>query len=189
MRNTFGNIFILACGFILLSSSLSAGQTNEPVLKGSITLDGDECGSSLKESQTYAYRQGKVTKILSSNKVTVQFFPRGDDTEGETATIRLVGISSRKYPHQIKSFLNQHLLNQSVTVLGNKREANDKAYGAIITILDHDEIDELNEYLLENGIAYFSDFDSANLVPYYMPCRLEKAQERARAEKLGIWAY
>ena len=185
MKTRFRYFFVLSVGLILSSFSFSFSQTNT-TQSADLFIDADECGDPLKESQTYAYRQGKVTKILSANKVIVEFFPI-DDPEGEAATIRLVGISSKKNSNKIKAFLNQHLLNQSVTVIGNRPEGRRRTYGGIITMFDHDEIDDLNEYLLENGIAYFSNFKSANLVPYYWPCRLEKAQERAKVEKTGLW--
>jgi len=150
---------------------------------------GDECGDPSVESQLYAYRQAKVTRILSSTEMRVKAFTRNGNVDVKNFTVRLVGIKPNTNATQIKTFLIKNVLNRNVEIIGNPRKKKDTNYGAIVRFLDNseDEMDELNEHMIETGVAGFMDFDSDNLVPFYWPCRLEKAQERARAAKLGIW--
>lgn len=164
---------------VLLLCGISYAQNNKP----SSNLD-DGCGNPLVESQGYGFRWGKITKIISGNAV---LFEQGS----ETFTITLVGIDRENNKTKILEFLEKHILNQNVVVIGNLRKESDKEFGGLVfTVKDRsiDLIDLINEKLLELGIAKYKEFSSDNLIPYYQPCRLQKAEERAKKAKLGIWA-
>ena len=104
-------------------------------------------------------------------------------------TVTLLGIDDKTNQSHIKNFLVENILHKEVWIQANLRKDSDKKFGGVVQLLgDNEDIDYINEYLLENGIAKFKDFDSDNLVPYYLPCRLQKAEERAKEAKLGIWA-
>lgn len=175
---------------VLLFVTNSFGQ--EPKRPSPVTgtpySTGDECGDPAVESQRYAQRSGKVTKILSSTEVLFQSSEANGNKENRTYTIQLVGISPKQNSAQIERFLKENVLNRPADVVGNGIGKKDTKYGGIIRILDDDsDIDDLNEYLLEEGLAAYLDFKSNNLIPYYWPCRLEKAQTQAKSAKLGIW--
>lgn len=161
-----------------------AQDKKEPTEQKSVVIDlndlnfDDGCGSPLVESQTYGIWKGKVVKILSSNKIVLD----------NNFTVLLLGIDNKVNQSQIKAFLVKNVLNKEVFIQANLQKESNKKFGGVVQLLvDEEETDYLNEYLLENGLAKFKDFDSANLVPYYFPCRLQKAEKRAKEAKLGIW--
>lgn len=85
--------------------------------------------------------------------------------------------------------MQENALNQSATITANLRNDSDKSFLGVIRLNQNSKnIDDLSVNLLENGIAKFKDFETDYLVPSYMPCRLQKAEERAKEAKLGIWA-
>ena len=146
--------------------------------KNTFTLD-DGCGDPAVESQTYGFWKAKVVKIKSSNQIILDY-PKNRGL----FKIKLVGINPRENKTEIVNFLKKNVLNQEVWATSNSP----RKFGATVQVLNNGEIDDLNEYLIENGIAKYVDFDSANLVPFYMPCRLQKAENRAKLAKRGIWA-
>lgn len=172
---------ILLALMILLSCVSFYAQDKKDSTETKIEIDlnfDDGCGSPLVESQTYGFWMGKIVKISDDNKLILRNY-----------TIELLGIDNKINKLQIRDFLNKNVLNKKVWIQANLRKETDKKFGAVVQLSDDDgDIDYINEYLLENGLAKYKDFDSANLVPYYFPCRLQKAEERAKSAKLGIWA-
>lgn len=196
----------------------SKGVTFESLLKvkpkktedgnSQFTLDDDGCGSQGAESQTYDYREGKVIKITSSNDLIVNVThsnARDDEREKDNNESKLiapqvfrvflVGIEKGFNKEDINKFLTEKILNQEVRVIGNTKNSwkiekdDSRELSAVVWLLsDSEDFDDISEYLLENGIAKYKPFESANLVSIVMPCRLQKAEERAKEEKLGIWA-
>jgi len=172
-------IFLLPILATFFCQSLFA-QENKP-LESKLTIefsDNHGCGSGLVESQTYGWWMGKVTKILSSNRFVLN----------KRFAVTLVGINPKINKTAIKDFLKNNLLGKNISFSANLRKESDLKLNAVVVIRDYDEVREINEYLLEHGLAKFKDFDTDYLVPYYWPCRLEKAQERAKQAKLGVWS-
>ena len=163
------------------------------------------CGKSSTESQVYGYRYGKVFEITSDNKIIVKVTRSNNvwDDEYEKSDgggvgrklkkvqliiVSLVGIDESVGQAEIQKFLLERLINQEVTLIGNTRKDDAKKIDALIQLDDSDEIDELSEYLLENGIARFKEFQLTNIVPARTACELKRAEEKAKEAKLGIWA-
>jgi endonuclease YncB( thermonuclease family) len=165
-------------------------KTESTDTKFNFEIGHDDCGDPASESQTYAYRQGKVIKIIASNKILFEQNSVFGHKDKEKFTVVLVGIDANQNKKNIEDFLKKNVLNQSVQIVGNTQRDKDKKFGGLITLFNdsNEDIDELSEYLLENGIAKYKSFYSANLVPYTTPCILEKAEKRAKEAKLGIWA-
>ena len=154
----------------------------------SLTTD-DECGDQAIESQLYSNRKGKITKILSANKVIFEQSSVNGNEKPVKFTVTLVGIDGNQNRLIVKNKLTDILLNQEVEITGNIRKKTDKKFGGIVWLIVGDEdIDWVNTYLLENGFAKYKPFESANLVSMVTPCRLQKAEERAKEAKIGIWA-
>lgn len=194
-------IFLSCASFYAQDKKESAAITSQFTL-------GDDCGNEAAESQTYDYRKGKVIKITNSHDLIVKVThsnARDDETEEDSNDsklispqvfrVSLVGIEKGFNTAAINKFLTEEILNQEVEVYGNTKNSwkikkdNSRELSANVWLLgDNEEITDISEYLLENGIAKYKPFESANLVSAVMPCRLQKAEERAKAEKLGIWA-
>jgi hypothetical protein len=168
----------------------------------------DGCGNPLVESQTYGYRTGKVIKITNSNDLIVKVTNSnniwddekedGDESqliEPQIFKVLLVGIDKGFNKKEIKKFLTEKILNQEVQIIGNtknswktKKDTSRKLNAVVRLLGDEEDIDDISEYLLENGIAKFKDFQLTNLVPMRTRCEFERAGEKAKKEKSGIWA-
>ena len=168
-----------------------------------MTFD-DGCGNPFTESQTYGYRYGKVLQITSDNKIIVKVvrsnnvfddeYEKNDNGIGrklkkpQLIIASLVGIDENINQTAIKNFLLDKVLDRQVTLIGNTVKNDEKKISALIQLTDEEEIDEISEYLLENGIAKFKAFQLTNIVPMRTACQLERAEAKAKTEKLGIWA-
>jgi endonuclease YncB( thermonuclease family) len=162
------------------------GETAD--LNSQFTL-GDDCGDTAYESQRYDQRKGKIIKIPGANKVLFNQTSVDGNKEKNEFTIELVGIDAEQNNAAVEKALQDILLKQTVEITGNLRNDSDKTFGGVVRLIDSKEnIDEVNIYLLESGIAKYKPFESANLVSMVMPCRLQKAEERAKTAKVGIWA-
>ncbi len=178
------------------SKETGAGQFN-------LTFD-DGCGNSAAESQIYSYRYGKVLEITSDNKVIVKVTRSNNvwDDEYEKADngaarklkkaqliiASLVGVDDQINQSEIQKFLLDKVRDQEVTLIGNTKKDDGKKIDALIQLKGNPEINEISEYLLENGIAKFKAFQLTNIVPLRTSCELERAEAKAKNEKLGIWA-
>lgn len=182
---------------ILFLCGISYAQTNKPAF----TLD-DGCGDPMVESQTYGYRRGKVIRVINSNKLIVEITHSnnvwddeheeyGDESKlvkPQIFEVSLVGIDDTINKKVVTEFLKQNLHNKQVTIIGNTRKKNLNKIKALVRFTKDDEFEEISEYLLENGIAKFKDFQLTNLVPMLTHCELERAEANAKKAKLGIWA-
>jgi len=149
----------------------------------------DECGDQASESQLYDFREGKVIKVLSATTILFQQVSLNGNVKEDELTVRLVGIDSEVNKTAVENKLRNILLNSEVRVIGNLLKKKDKRFGGVVWLLgDNEDIDDVGMYLLETGTAKYKPFESANLVSMVMPCRLEKAEEKARKAKIGIWA-
>ena len=164
----------------------------------------DGCGSTAAETQFYGYRYGKVLEITSDNKVIVkvtrsnnvwdaEYEKTADGVGGKLKKTQLiiaslVGIDDQINQAEIQKFLLDKVLDQEVTLIGNTKKDDGKKIDALIELKGNPEINEISKYLLENGIARFKEFQLTNLVPRRTSCELERAEAKAKKEKLGIWA-
>ena len=191
---------------VFLSCAVSFAQDKKETTetKSSFDLNFDDgCGNPMVESQTYGYRKGKVIKITNSNNLIVEVTNSNnvwddkheEETNDESKLIKpqmfevsLVGIDTTRNKKAIADFLKENLLNNQVTIVGNTRKKKSKKIQALIRFIKDDELEEVSEYLLENGIARFKDFQLTNLVPMRTHCELNRAETNAKKEKVGIWA-
>ena len=169
-----------------------------------LTTFDDGCGNPLAESQVYSYRYGTVLEITSDNKIIVKVvrsnnvwddeYEKNDEGVGrklkkpQIIIASLVGIDETVGESQIKNFLLTKVLDQSVTLVGNTVKGDAKKIDALVELTNDPDIGEINAYLLANGIAKFKKFQLTNIVPARTACLLEKAETKAKTEKLGIWA-
>ncbi len=202
---SIASLIFLSCASFYAQDKKETTET-KPVFDLSFN---DGCGNPMVESQTYEYRTGKVIKVTNSNDLIVKVTNSNnvwddeheeEDDESKLAEPQifkafLVGIDKNTNKKEIKKFLTEKVLNQEVRIIGNTKNSwktekdTSRKLNAVVWLLgDEEEIDDISEYLLENGIAKFKDFQLTNLVPMRTHCELERAGEKAKKEKLGIWA-
>lgn len=179
-------------------------KSKKPSDEQLLTTLGDGCGNPFAETQTYSVRYGTVLEITSDNKIIVKVVRSNNvwDDEYEPndkgvgrklkkpqiIIASLVGIDETVNEPAIKNFLLTKVLEQPVTLIGNTVKGDAKKIDARVELTNDAEIGEINAYLLANGIAKFKKFQLTNIVPNRTACQLEKAEAKAKSEKLGIWA-
>lgn len=179
----------------------NAQKSKEPLFN--LTSD-DGCGNPFAESQIYSYRYGTVLEITGDNKIIVKVlrsnnvwddeYEKNDKGVGrkllkpQLIIASLVGIDETVNQSEIKNFLLEKVLDRQVTLIGNTKKDDAKKIDALVELTDDAEIDEIGEYLLENGMAKFKQFQLTNIVPMRTACQLERAEAKAKTAKLGIWA-
>jgi hypothetical protein len=185
--------------------STEDAQKSKELLPGQLKMTFDDgCGNPFAENQTYSYRYGKVLEITSDNKIIVKVlrshnvwddeYEKTDNGVGrrlkkpKLIIASLVGIDENINQTEIKNFLLDKVLDRQVTLVGNTKKDDGKKISALIELTDDKEINEISEYLLKNGIAKFKEFQLTNIVPRRTACQLERAEAKAKNEKLGVWA-
>lgn len=180
-------------------------QKTKELLPGRLIMTFDDgCGNAFAENQIYSYRYGKVFEITSDNKIIVKVlrsnnvledeYEKADDGVGrklkkpQLIIASLVGVDTESNSSEIKNFLLDRVMGQDVTLIGNTKKDDGKKIDALIQVTSSPEIGEISKYLLENGIAKFKEFQLTNIVPLRTACELKRAEEKAKAAKLGIWA-
>jgi len=180
--------FLFCANFYAQDKKESEKDLNS-LLKGNAVVFDDGCGDPTTESQRYKNREGKITKIINANQVTFEQKIENGNKKKKTFIVELVGIDSVTNQEKIKQFLEKYILNQNVEITGNLKKETDKKFNGLIFVdSEEEDINWINENLLENGIAKYKSFESANLVSMVTPCRLQKAEETAKSANLGIWA-
>jgi endonuclease YncB( thermonuclease family) len=181
---------IKALYLVLVSISLSMAQNVEkpkpspaPTIQF-FTVD-DGCGDPATFSQTWDWREGVVERIVDANTFVFKQETLNGNKETRTLVVELVGIDANVNTKALKEYLAK-FENKLVTVWGNLKNSNDASMPAVIAV-GRGAI-EINELLVEKGIAKFKPFDLGHLIPYNESCQLEKAEGRAKSAKLGIWA-
>ena len=178
-------LIFLSC----VSSYAQDEKKSETGTSGNFQIYDDPCGNPAEESQLYTNREGKITKVISANLVVFEQKIENGNKKKEKFVVELIGVDSITNRKKIKQFLEKYVLNQNVEIIGNLKKESDKKFNGLVFVAsDDDDVDWINENLLENGIANYKSFESANLVSMVMPCRLQKAEEKAKKAKLGIWA-
>ncbi len=184
--------FSLTALFILLSNIILFAQSDgtRDLSKIKIRFNDyqDVCGSYVEESQMYFQRTGKITKVLNGNTVIFAQDTSGGNLEKGQFTVTLAGIDTTGNDSKIKKFLIKELLNKNVTILGNTEEDTDTSFFGIIWHRRYVEGEEMNRHIIQNGMAKFTEPGYEYSVSYVTMCIYEQLEEKAKKEKLGIWA-
>lgn len=138
----------------------------------------DECGDPSMESVAFSVLTGKVTKIIDGDSIVVKL------SDGKIKTIDLTGVSASTNEAAAKAFLTDTLLKKNVELATSFGLAmKDKRGWAVVSFNDQ----VINRLMLERGIAAYK-----TPAPYeystYGNCIYRKLEEKAKQEKLGIWA-
>lgn len=148
--------------------------------------DIDGCGDPTTYSQLWWTRRGAVTRIIDANTVIFRRDADSRNWEPRVLRVRLVGVDPALNSKAIKNYLTKKVLNKEVIITGNLKDEKDLELFGILSI--EPSFSDVNAALIESGIARFKNFDLGHLIPYNKACQLEKAQERAKKAKLGMWA-
>jgi endonuclease YncB( thermonuclease family) len=183
--------FLLTAFLILVSSYILLAQDGSKTKTSPlITLDNEymeKCGSYVEESQTYAFRFGKVTKIIDGSTILFEQKSSGGNRDKKKYPVVLAGIDPAANEDAIKKFLAEKLLNQKVIVWGNTEEGNDASLFGLVGV-GVDNQSEINRQLIEGGMAKFKKPGYFYSVSYVTMCIYQQLEEKAKMEKLGIWA-
>ena len=179
-------LFLLATLSVSLNGQTSPKST-EPfdILRtGKFTFDFEkECGSPFAESQTYDFRQGRITKILAGNKVVFRQNFSNSKREKRTFIVSLAGVDLNT-SETGRSFLIKHVLNQKMKVVGNLADDHDTHFEGILWGAGFGDI---NSHLIKNGMALFIEPQYAYSVSRYTLCTYEQLQTKAKRDHLGLW--
>jgi hypothetical protein len=178
----FASIFILLLCLAPLQAQDKQQRSKTDLNIEDITPDYyEECrGNGFPERQDYwRFNDLKVVNIVDANSIIIEEIDENRKTK--RYTVNLIGIDPKENNKNIKNFLLKNVLNQEIHIAGR-----DMNFGAIVVF--NKNFLELNQYLLEQGLAKFKDFESNNLVPYRTPCIYQKVEEKARQAKIGIWS-
>lgn len=148
------------------------------------TLD-DGCGDPSTYSQTWDWREGTIIEVVDAKTIVFKQDIENGNKKDRVLTVELVGIDTSINAIAIKKYLTK-FLNKSVTIWANLKAPEDLTMFAVVTIARGSI--EINESLMEQGIARFKTFDLGHLIPYNKACQLEKAEAKAKKAKLGIWS-
>jgi hypothetical protein len=179
-----------------------AQKSKEPAKNQINLINDDGCGNPLAEGDVYSFRNGKAIVVTDDNKIIVKINRTGsvkgkkyenpDEVkrmqQPQLLTVALVGLDDGVNQSEIRKFLLDNVLERDVTVIGNTRNDGDKSLDALVKITSGETRGEVSQLLLEKGIAKYKEFQLTNLVPTRTACELRRAEEKAKAEKLGIWA-
>lgn len=177
---------LILISVVLFSALLVHAQTSVPAPEKGIGPKFEyekECGSPLTESNAYAIGSGKVTRILDGKSIALM------SETGKTATVYLAGIDPKGNDGNIIKFLSATVLGKQVTLVGNKEKESESSFFAVIFSQDEEGIHfELGRRLLEKGLAGFVEPAYTHSVSDYTMCVYRQVVEKAKKEKIGIWA-
>lgn len=189
MKIALCSILSILCSLTGLSQESKQGNTEERKFTISFAYE-KECGSPFGESQIYTHRTGHIIRINNEKSVTfLQDTADGNPAKKEFVVL-LAGVNARGNKKNVRALLTKYLLNQDVEISGNVRRSSDNKFEGRIFLMNESlpEIDWIAEYLIENGLAKYSEPSYSYGVSDYSLCVCRQLQEKAKREKLGIWA-
>lgn len=171
--------YLFSVVFIFLFCAITHGQSFKYKYE-------KECGSPFSSSHAYyGAREGKVISVINGNTVTFKQNERGGKKEKRTLTLHLAGIDSTVNEDNLVKFLTENVMNKKITVYGNAENDSDEH---IFGILWGAGFADVNQHLLENGMADYSRPAYFYSVSDHRLCVYQVLVKEAKVAKLGIWA-
>lgn len=175
---------IITIFLIGLSSFMMATAQNsvaEQVLSRDYTA---ECNKLLSDGKVYDYREGKIAEIADGNKLLFQQRELNGEEKRATYFFQLAGIDPKQNASALTKFLTDKVVGQNVTIAGNvKNDSDTSLYGNVWVA----GVGDVNWHLLKNGIADFLEPEYKSISAYAL-CVYRQSAEKAKSERLGIWA-
>ena len=146
----------------------------------------EECGNPLSSSFAYrGTRKGKVTKVVNGNTIIFKQSEGFNKQDKGTFTVYLAGIDSTLNEENLKKFLIENVLNKKISIYGNVENDSDNH---LFGILWGAGFADINQYILQNGLADYSRPDYIHSVSSHTLCIYRQEVKKAKEAKLGIWA-
>lgn len=149
----------------------------------------DECGDPAMISQGYALAWGKVVEVVSGDRIAVDFPAEPYQTLDGVKTLRLVDIEApaldQPLGQESKARLEERLLGREVQVWLSPYQEEGEPVNVMVYRKGEHDIDE-NRGQLEAGMARFVEQGDYS-VDWWLSCHYERAEQRAKAARLGLW--
>ncbi len=183
---TWATPFLLLC-FMAGETAGERGRVRPP----------DECGDPKLISQSYDGYDGTVVEVVDGDTLVVDIRGWEIEEEGVTytssqsgeTTVQLVCLDAPPVTEAIgiesKERLSARLLGKVVDLWISPYQEEGTPLNVWILLQGGHPIDE-NVEQLEQGLARFRYFGS-HAIDSWMTCHYERAQERARKAKIGVW--
>lgn len=164
---------------LFLTACFAAEAQNTPSNKAPLNAADSNYGCSAERDggNYYLLETGKVIKVIDGNTLIFK------NADGSTRRVNLLAVDTQSGKKESKSFLKKNVLNQKAELIYNPAQYVKKTVSGIVMIGDKDII----RSLLEQGIARYKKSKMYEIA-YFNDCVYQKSEERAKNEKLGIWA-
>ena len=149
-------VLILLC----FASAVAAQTAAEQLLSNEFEA---ACGKPLADGKIYDFREGRVSSVSKDNELLLEQSTLNGEPKTETLRVRLAGIDSNAGGVRLNATLKKMLLGKKVIVAGNKKDASD---GELVGSVWAPPIGDLNQHLLRNRLARFSEPDYEGVSSY-----------------------
>ncbi len=143
-----------------------------------------ECGKAFSENEMIS-RKGKIIKVIDGNTIVFKQKTKSGKKDVREFTVHLAGIDSNLNEEYLRDFLVKNVLNKKGEVVLNPQENENESFGIIWWA---GGFGDLNGYLLINGLADFLQPKRTPSGSYRTVCVYKQLAEKAKLEKIGIWA-
>ena len=169
-------LFALA---LFLTVCFVAQAQNTPSNETSLKTGNSDYGCSLDRDggNYYLISSGKIIKVIDGNTLIFK------DSDGSNIRVELLSIDTESNKKESKSFLEKNVLNLKAELFYIPGRADKKKVSAILMLGDKD----INRRMLEQGTARYKE-SKMYTIAYFNDCVNRKSEEKAKNEKLGIWA-
>lgn len=137
-----------------------------------------ECGSPVSENGGWSTIAGTVVAIEDGRTFSLV------DNTNTTREVTIYAVDVSKNADKAKDLLQEYIYAKMVEVIVPDEKRDDRdVIGRVI--VRRGTLIELNHFMLQNGIAEFTEMPFKT---YYEPCLHRMLEQEARNAKLGIWA-
>lgn len=171
--------------FLLGLSSFTIATAQNSIAQKLVSNEYEaECGKPLSDGKVFDYREGKVTKIVDGNKIEFQQRDLNGEEKKATYLVQLAGVNSKDDNAGLLKFLKEKILGKNVMVAGNIMNDSDSAFAGSVWEAN---LGDVNQYILRNGITGYAESELKG-VSLFTLCVSRRLAEKAKAERIGIWA-
>lgn len=160
---------ILIVGAVILAQN---GQVDEKKNDGIYGCDSGGDGGHID-----IVEKGRVIQVFDKNTVIFK------NKKGQIRTVDLLAVDSDASETEANVFLMRKALSKKADLIYSSSQIGSKNINGIIRIKKND----LNRLMLELGIGAHKDSESYQ-ISSFRDCIYTRAEDRAKVNKLGIWA-
>jgi endonuclease YncB( thermonuclease family) len=194
MKTILNVSLFLASLAALEAMAAPSGKAADP--RGSLLRQPDECGDPRMVSQVYELHVGTVVSVSKGDTVVVDIRPLslpgdrsiGGKRAGRTI-VRLVGIDApgeSRSAATAREELAKAIVGKEVQIEVSPVQKPTMPLTVMLKVGAAPGID-VAEQLLAKGLVKYRDF-GAYAIDWWLRCHYERAEARAKAAGLGVWA-